>query len=152
MERLSWIIQVDLTWFQCLYMKGLGGVESESEDTRMIAEVRQERKCHIGDFEDERAMSQGMWVTSEGAFPGHYRRRLLSITHPFLFLSFPVSLWDNALGVQYLSFLFYFIFLYLFKKTFPPVHYNFHEGNFCIVYLWPLYPDTVLGHTQKCAY
>lgn len=38
-------------------MKGAGGVESESEDIRIEAEVREERKCYIGYSEDEGAMS-----------------------------------------------------------------------------------------------
>lgn len=88
-------------------MKG-SGVESESEDIKMVAEVREERRCHTGDFEDEGAISKGMWVASGGAFPGHCGMRLLSVTYLFLFLSFSVSLWENTLIVQYLSFLSYF--------------------------------------------
>lgn len=37
--------------------RGRGGAR---EDKMTKAEVRETRKCHTGDFEDERATSQGM--------------------------------------------------------------------------------------------
>lgn len=94
-------------------MKGLGGVEPESEDIRMVAEVREERKCHIGDLEDDGAMNQRMWVTSEGAFPGYYGRDSIHYSPFSLSFVFNISMRKYFNYIVSFHFVLFYFILYL---------------------------------------